>query len=238
MTKLHNNRGVYEIRNTLTGKKYIGSSKHLSQREGDHWNNLERGSHDHRELQKDYDVLGLKNFIFGVLEYVNRVDQLTIREQFYIHKYGLQNLYNERNAASTTRIDFKAPTQKKKWNKNKDENERQLRAKFESPIIWDHLKIVIQFSLDDKIIAIHKDPSKQIYEICRHYSSYKKRFTPKKFKNSRWAYLNFVVMCNICKCEQPLEIYSNVFLCTVCGHSDTYTINALHNVEKYKLTFL
>lgn len=240
-----NNQGVYEFLNTLTGKRYIGSTAVLTERSDGHWSQLECGKHRNKDLQLDFDKYGHEHFVFGVLEYVHEVWLLKDCEQKYIDKYGLENLYNIQNAVSKKVQQIKKPidneskaslTRRKKWDKNKDENERQLRIKFEQPIIWEHLKVIVQFSLDDKVIAIHKDSSKQVHEICRHYSKYKKRLTPKKFKGSRWAYLDFVVMCNVCKCKQPLEIYSDVFLCTSCGHSDTYTINALHNLEKYRLT--
>lgn len=61
--------GVYEILNTLNGKRYIGSSKELNTRYNTHFKNLKAGSHPNKHLQFAFDKYGGENFEFNVLEY-------------------------------------------------------------------------------------------------------------------------------------------------------------------------
>lgn len=45
---------VYEIRNTLTGKSYIGSTKNFQKRIYQHFHSLKKGSHPNPHLQNSY----------------------------------------------------------------------------------------------------------------------------------------------------------------------------------------
>ena len=60
--------GVYQIRNTANGKLFVGSSKELPSIFNRHRAALRMGSHQNRELQKDWNELGPDAFEFEVLD--------------------------------------------------------------------------------------------------------------------------------------------------------------------------
>lgn len=245
MIKHRNNCGVYEFLNLVDGTRYIGSTRYLDERVDNHWSALERGVHIVPELQADFNRLGPNNFIFTVLECVNDPKKLFIREQFYIDKYGLDSLYNTRNAFTPYEIKplgraIVTPppfTRRKKWFKNEKDLARLLRQKFEPEGCWGTFLNVLQFSIEGGVINQIFEIPNEIHKICRqHNTSYKNRYTPKMYDNSWWAYLNFVLPCFDCGriLESP-EIGSKDFQCIGCGNVDLYIINSLFNLEKYKL---
>lgn len=80
--------GVYYIKNVTDNKYYIGSSKNIDTRLKTHKQHLLKGCHNCRSLQKDYDRLGLDNFIFDILEIIKDEEYLTAYEKYYIYKYN------------------------------------------------------------------------------------------------------------------------------------------------------
>jgi len=79
-------RGVYEIRNGLNGKIYIGASNNIHPRWSKHRKLLRRGKHNSVLLQSDWDEHGQEAFTFSVLETVAPTDNLTTREQAWYDK--------------------------------------------------------------------------------------------------------------------------------------------------------
>lgn len=85
--------GIYQILNTVNGKKYIGSSKDVVKRLGGHKNTLKKGTHSNSHLQSAFKKYGLDNFVYSVLEVCD--EQVLIeREQWHIDTSGVKNLYN------------------------------------------------------------------------------------------------------------------------------------------------
>jgi len=62
--------GVYQIKNTVNGKIFIGSSKNLPGKLNSQKFQLDLGSHMNTELQNDYTNFGSDNFTFEVLDYL------------------------------------------------------------------------------------------------------------------------------------------------------------------------
>jgi group I intron endonuclease len=75
--------GIYVILCEKAGKAYVGSSKHINERFGQHKHDLRKNVHPNKKLQHAYNKYGLNEFEFGVLENCSE-DQLLQREQFYI----------------------------------------------------------------------------------------------------------------------------------------------------------
>lgn len=59
--------GVYEIVNTVNGKRYVGSSVNIEQRWSAHKSNLRRGRHHSIHLQRAWDKYGEHSFTFSVI---------------------------------------------------------------------------------------------------------------------------------------------------------------------------
>jgi len=80
--------GIYEIKNAVNNKKYIGMSKNIKKRWQKHKNMLKKNKHINKHLQNAYNKYGKEFFKFSVLEKVSNVDVLVEKEAFYIKKYN------------------------------------------------------------------------------------------------------------------------------------------------------
>lgn len=77
--------GVYQILNLVNGKRYIGSSKDILKRKGEHYNLLRRGKHENNHLQNACNKFGIENLSFCILEECEGSKEiLLIREQHYL----------------------------------------------------------------------------------------------------------------------------------------------------------
>lgn len=77
--------GVYQIRNLLDGKVYIGCAKEFKTRVGSHTRQLRKGQHHNKHLQSAFNRDGEENFIFEVLEVVDG-DYVSV-EQTYLDQF-------------------------------------------------------------------------------------------------------------------------------------------------------
>ena len=80
--------GIYQIRNLIDGKKYIGSAVNLRARWISHRNSLIRGDHHSPYLQAAWNKHGASRFAFEVVEAVASKEDLIQREQHYIDKFN------------------------------------------------------------------------------------------------------------------------------------------------------
>lgn len=88
--------GVYQIRNLINGKVYIGSTTmSFEKRMSHHLNQLKRNNHKNRYLQNAWNKHGEDNFIFEILKTCNIEDCLK-EEQIYLDlikfKYNINPL--------------------------------------------------------------------------------------------------------------------------------------------------
>jgi group I intron endonuclease len=84
--------GVYEIVNTVNGKRYVGSAKSLRQRLGDHLKNLRKNKHHNRHLQFAWNKYGEGSFEFKVILYCDKANLLFYEQRaldFYNTLYNL-----------------------------------------------------------------------------------------------------------------------------------------------------
>lgn len=78
--------GIYQIRNKIDGKIYIGSSKNIHVRWNSHISAFKRGDHANIHLQKAWEKYGSDAFEFSILERVNDLNNLKNREQYWMDK--------------------------------------------------------------------------------------------------------------------------------------------------------
>lgn len=76
--------GVYQIKNMINHKIYVGSAKDFSKRVIQHTRLLRKNKHHSSRLQYSWNKYGEDKFIFGLLEVVEDLTQLITREQHYI----------------------------------------------------------------------------------------------------------------------------------------------------------
>lgn len=84
--------GIYQIKNTVTNKIYIGKSSHLSHRKIQHFSSLNLGINSNHHLQNSYNKYGGTAFEFSVLLYCEEAE-LNRYERAIISLYG-NSLYN------------------------------------------------------------------------------------------------------------------------------------------------
>lgn len=86
--------GVFQVKNTASGKVLLGSSLNLEGSLNRHRFMLKIGSHTNKALQKDWNELGSEHFVFEILEEVklkespgfNLSDELTLLEMIWLEK--------------------------------------------------------------------------------------------------------------------------------------------------------
>lgn len=89
------NTGVYQIKNNVNGKIYIGSTsgKGFDHRWRFHKDTLNKNKHHNNRLQNSWNKHGEKNFLFSIIEECIP-EECLIKEQFYIdHVNPYYNIY-------------------------------------------------------------------------------------------------------------------------------------------------
>ncbi len=88
------NCGIYQIRNLVNNKKYIGQSTSLRRRKIKHFSELRNNSHINQHLQRAFSKYGEENFTFEIIEIC---DESTLNERESHHWSGYNwdtELYN------------------------------------------------------------------------------------------------------------------------------------------------
>ena len=92
-------QGIYEIRNNLNGKVYVGSSIDIERRWTEHRRALRNGQHQNVHLQRSWAKYGEDAFVFSILELVES-DTLVSTEQRYLDDYFGDDCYNMGQSAA------------------------------------------------------------------------------------------------------------------------------------------
>src|SRR5690349_19871385 len=88
------NFGVYIIETTATGRVYIGSTAgSFASRLGGHKMMLDRGIHNNKLMQQDWERYSPSAFVFRPLEICTTSEQAAVREMEWIEVYT-PNVYN------------------------------------------------------------------------------------------------------------------------------------------------
>jgi len=76
--------GIYSIRNTISGRIYVGSSVQVRERWKHHKLALRKGTHHSRPLQRSWIKHGEAAFVFELLEVIEDHNNLIVREQHWM----------------------------------------------------------------------------------------------------------------------------------------------------------
>lgn len=82
---------IYEIRNTVTDKVYIGQTTQFSKRKYNHFYCLKKGNHGNKHLQSSFNKYGEKAFEINII-LLTTEDNLDKFEALFIEKRGHYNL--------------------------------------------------------------------------------------------------------------------------------------------------
>lgn len=83
----YNGMGIYIIINMISNKVYIGSTLDFYKRRHRHFKLLTLNKHSNAHLQNAFNKNKGKNFLFKIIEYVDKKENLIEREQFWIDYY-------------------------------------------------------------------------------------------------------------------------------------------------------
>lgn len=89
-------QGVYQIRCIEENKCYIGSSKDCQERVQKHFSELRFNRHTNKRLQEAFNKYGIEGFIYSIVLYVAKEEDLLDKETEYQIKIGIDNLYNDK----------------------------------------------------------------------------------------------------------------------------------------------
>jgi len=86
--------GVYQIKNKINGKLYIGSTKNLMGKINSHKFQLKNGLHTNKEMQKEFKEIGEEGFSFDILDHLkpkedlnyDHTEELKTLEEMWIEK--------------------------------------------------------------------------------------------------------------------------------------------------------
>jgi hypothetical protein len=87
---------IYMVRNTETGKGYIGQTENVDTRKTKHGSDLNQTCHDNSDMQLEYILYGCNSFVFEIVEFLNYEGNLLEREKFWIKYFNTEwpNGYN------------------------------------------------------------------------------------------------------------------------------------------------
>lgn len=116
--------GIYQIRNIVNGKIYIGCSTHIQSRWNNHRSRLRKGSHRNLHLQGAWQGYGERSFEFQILELVES-EKLVEREQYWFDTTNCFDPafgYNQNPFAGTTKGGKHRPASEERKRKIGDAN--------------------------------------------------------------------------------------------------------------------
>lgn len=81
---------IYQIKNLANGKRYIGSTGNLKNREYNHFDKLRKNKHASKEMQFDFNQYGEDNFIMEMISKhkIKNKNALIMIEMYYILKHN------------------------------------------------------------------------------------------------------------------------------------------------------
>lgn len=112
--------GVYEIRNLVNEKVFLGSSMNLDGIINRHKFELKMRSHTNKDLQKDWNEFGEENFTFEILEEIEQREGLDLEKELdFLENLWLEKLqpfgengYNEKKKTREERLRMIASNKK------------------------------------------------------------------------------------------------------------------------------
>lgn len=122
------NTGVYQIKNIVNGKIYIGSASSkfgFNSRWSRHVFDLKNGKHHSKHLQSSWDKYGSDKFKFEILEYVEDINLIILKEQEYLDLYQTYlpnkgyNILEKANSSIGYKHSDKSKTKMSSSHKNK-----------------------------------------------------------------------------------------------------------------------
>lgn len=110
--------GIYAITHTQSKRTYVGSSSNIKRRFVSHRHSLRHNKHPNKHLQNCWNLYGEDAFTFEIIEILDSIDQLELREEYWIQELGASNRvggFNVRLEAKSNRGYVPSETLKQRW---------------------------------------------------------------------------------------------------------------------------
>lgn len=141
-----NNPAIYGIKNVITNKIYVGSTKNVQQRLMKHFNELFHNRHCTKKLQEDFNKYGFKSFSIIIFNNNTKINLLEEEKKQQI-SIGINNLYNEKITGYYIDEEYrkKLKNSSKATHKTKEYREKMSKMK---------TNMVAQYHFDGTLIKI------------------------------------------------------------------------------------
>ena len=151
--------GIYRIYSKSENKNYIGKSINIEERRKIHLNELKKGKHHNKKLQKTFNKYGKDDFEFSILKEVDDYYEITYYESYYAEEFNAFNSgYNIRKLFKSQDIkDVLDNLQdlSKEWLSILKENTKRIgKEKWNVDIKVEDLSKRLNISRDETIIFI------------------------------------------------------------------------------------
>ena len=152
-------RGIYRIYCKSEDKSYIGKSINIEERWKNHLNELKKGKHINKKLQKVFNKYGKDDFEFSILKEVDDYYEITYYESYYAEKFNaFNNGYNIAKLFNSQDIKYvlkKLKDLSKEWLSILKENSKRIsKEKWNREIKLEDLSKRLNLSRDKTIIFI------------------------------------------------------------------------------------
>lgn len=209
---------IYQIRNIVNGKCYIGSSIQIDKRFQLHKWELNRGNHHSIALQRAWNKYGCDNFVFEIIKEVSK-DFLLAEEQNEIDKYIMgKNIYNSNPVARNPphKVGEEHGEAKLTWNEvkqirhlynNEDYTQKDLAKKFNMSqvVIWQIVHNASWYDENYKPKISYTDRDRKLPKGTEHHNAV---FNKKQVDEIRHRYNSEKIGC-----KQLAQIYETTAAC-------------------------
>jgi group I intron endonuclease len=138
--------GIYEIRNIVNNKVYIGSSKNIYKRLNHHISKLNSQKHKNSFLQNSWNKYGQKNFRFLIIEEC-AIEILLEREQYWMDK----TVSYDRNKGFNACVKSHSPLGYKHTEENKLKMSAIKKQQLKEGLIKSNLKRIPNFKYSEEV---------------------------------------------------------------------------------------
>lgn len=156
--------GIYQIRNLINNKIYVGSSVNLRERWRRHKKDLRKGKHHSIILQRAWDKYGDSNFVFEVLKECSKDNLREYEDEFLISLEPVYNICKE--AYSTKGRIYKEETRQKHKKYARDNKVRPPKETYEGR----YLSVEKLDKETGKVIGTYKSISEACFSNGKDYN--------------------------------------------------------------------
>ena len=174
--------GIYKFTNNINNKIYIGSSINLRKRFLTHLTLLRKNSHHSKSFQNSWNKFGEDVFSYEIMEFVENLDELLIKEQYYLDNILFAQEYINKINNKFIELSYNINPSSTNRLGTVQSEESVTRSKLNNP----NRKNILQYDFNGKFIKNWDSASDiqrelnicktQILKCCKQQSEYASEF--------------------------------------------------------------